>query len=158
MWSEVARFLSKKKNSNGLQKGRKKLESRPLGDREYQTNISRWTCSCGQQQYNALLLSFFREVVRRRTIPFYHHPLLKPKDGLVVDPIENLSISNGYAVEPATSADAAAALRGVKRKRTTASTSTVAEGSSSGGTGSMNNPIQLSSSPVSPHQEKAKST
>ncbi|KAK7016103.1 hypothetical protein R3P38DRAFT_2487228, partial [Favolaschia claudopus] len=62
----------------------------------------------GQQQYNALVLckhlvqavhpsnaAFFREVVRRRTIPFYHHPLLKPKDGSVVDPIENLSISNG---------------------------------------------------------------
>ncbi|KAK7012435.1 hypothetical protein R3P38DRAFT_2550206, partial [Favolaschia claudopus] len=58
----------------------------------------------GQQQYNALVLckhlvqavhpsnaAFFREVVRRRTIPFYHHPLLKPKDGSVVDPIENLS-------------------------------------------------------------------
>ncbi|KAJ6451447.1 hypothetical protein C8R45DRAFT_848404, partial [Mycena sanguinolenta] len=72
-----------------FKKGWKVLQSRALGDREYQTDISRWTCTCGQQKYNTLLLckhlvqsvhpperAFFCKVV---VIPFYRHP--NPRTG-----------------------------------------------------------------------------
>ncbi|CAK5263435.1 unnamed protein product [Mycena citricolor] len=77
-----------------------KLSRRELDSNadSYTTDISTWTCTCGQQKYNAFLLCkhlvqsvespdprFFREVYRRRVTPFYHHALLKPKDGSSVD-------------------------------------------------------------------------
>ncbi|KAK6984659.1 SWIM-type domain-containing protein [Favolaschia claudopus] len=95
-----------------FKKGWTTLESRALGDRKYQTDVSRWSCSCGQQKYSALLLckhlvqavnspdpAFFREVVRRRTIPFYHHPLLKAKDGSVIASIEDSGTARCKAQE-----------------------------------------------------------
>ncbi|KAK7015294.1 hypothetical protein R3P38DRAFT_2786814 [Favolaschia claudopus] len=90
-----------------FKKGWKTLESRALGDRKYQTDVSRWTCSCGQQKYSALLLC--KHLVQAL-------------------------LSNG-----------AAAPRGVKRKR--AATPGL-EASSSRGTGRMDDPFQLSSSPI----------
>ncbi|KAK7034387.1 SWIM-type domain-containing protein [Favolaschia claudopus] len=71
-----------------FKKGWKTLESRALGQRTYQTDLSRWTCSCGQQNPSRPPdPAFFRTVVRRRVIPFYSHPLLIPKDGSVIDPL-----------------------------------------------------------------------
>ncbi len=56
---------------------------------KYMVNVEDWTCTCGQQKYNTFVLCkhlvqsvedppprFFQEVVRRRVIPFYRHPLL----------------------------------------------------------------------------------
>ncbi|KAK6988241.1 SWIM-type domain-containing protein [Favolaschia claudopus] len=82
----------------------KKLSCRPLGSQQYKINLSSWTCTCGQQKYNAYLLckhlvqsfhppapEFFQTVIRRRVQPFYSHVLLKPKDGSeleVFDPLD----------------------------------------------------------------------
>ncbi|CAK5266892.1 unnamed protein product [Mycena citricolor] len=79
----------------------KKLSTRSLGNNAAQTHVtdlSSWTCSCGQQKYNAFLLckhlvqavqppdgKFFREVYRRRVIPFYWHPSLRAMDGSPID-------------------------------------------------------------------------
>ncbi|KAJ6610346.1 hypothetical protein B0H10DRAFT_1811819 [Mycena sp. CBHHK59/15] len=75
----------------------KRLSLWSLGTRKYTVDISQWTCSCGQQKYNAYSLckhlvqavhppeaAFFREVIHRRVILFYRHPLLKPKDGSII--------------------------------------------------------------------------
>ncbi|KAK7020881.1 hypothetical protein R3P38DRAFT_2363695, partial [Favolaschia claudopus] len=39
-----------------FKKGRRSLNLDHLVTASIKQNISRWTCSCGQQQYNALLL------------------------------------------------------------------------------------------------------
>ncbi|KAJ6589540.1 hypothetical protein B0H19DRAFT_921865 [Mycena capillaripes] len=88
------------------------LAVRPLGNQVYIINLAMWTCSCGQQKYNAFLLckhlvqaflpphpDFFRDVVRRRVTPFYSHPLLRPKDGSELNPVDSGSVSDGDAVE-----------------------------------------------------------
>ncbi|KAK7052648.1 hypothetical protein R3P38DRAFT_2501889 [Favolaschia claudopus] len=144
-----------------FKKGWKTLESRALGQRTYQTDLSRWTCSCGQQKYNALLLckhlvqsvkppdaAFFRTVVRRRVIPFYSHPLLEAKDGSIIDPLTgDGSVTDGDDVLPEvthTARTSANLTRGTKRKRTTVA----ASNSQEGGSGSSSDPFVLSSSPV----------
>ncbi|CAK5273756.1 unnamed protein product [Mycena citricolor] len=83
-----------------LKKNWKKQAARAVSSNTYthSLNLSTWTCTCGQQKYNAFLLckhlvqavhlpdpQFFREVYRRRVTPFYHHPLLRPKDGSTID-------------------------------------------------------------------------
>ncbi|KAJ7220490.1 hypothetical protein GGX14DRAFT_342940, partial [Mycena pura] len=91
-----------------FKKGWKTLAARPLGTQGYVTNLSTWTCSCGQQKYNAFLLckhlvqavlppdpDFFREVVRRRVTPFYSHRLLHPKDGSELHVVNSGSVSDG---------------------------------------------------------------
>jgi hypothetical protein len=114
----------------------KKLAARELGTRTYNTNVQCWTCTCGQQKYNPYinckhlvqavqppLPRFFAEVVRRRVIPFYHHPLLKLKDGSPVPALEfTRSISNGDLMHntPFTTATTAAPPSGAKRKRAVA--------------------------------------
>jgi hypothetical protein len=58
--------------------------------RAYQTNVSKWQCNCGRQKFDAYALCkhlvhaipqppprFWRQVVRRRTVPFYQHPVLQ---------------------------------------------------------------------------------
>ncbi|KAJ7756442.1 hypothetical protein DFH07DRAFT_742802 [Mycena maculata] len=157
-----------------FKKGWKTLASRTLGSREYQTDISRWTCTCGQQKYNALLLckhlvqsvhppdpAFFREVIRRRVIPFYRHPLLKPKNGSTIDPghpTEDGSISDGDAVTPTStsiptgdgSRSPGSSTRGVKRKRATVPShdnSPAKDGMD--GSGGIDDPLIIPSSPVS---------
>ncbi|KAJ7936962.1 hypothetical protein B0H13DRAFT_2303284 [Mycena leptocephala] len=123
----------------------KKLAARKLGTCTYNTCVADWTCSCGQQKYNAYLLckhlvhavctpdpAFFREVNRRRVIPFYRHPLLKPKDGPELDQMDDPgSITDGdrrgkVSGEPS---------RGLKRKR------------ASPPKNSAENPFLISSSP-----------
>ncbi|KAK7033876.1 hypothetical protein R3P38DRAFT_3186190 [Favolaschia claudopus] len=108
-----------------FKKGWKTLESRALGI----ANIKQMFRA--GHAVNSPDPAFFCEVVRRRTIPFYHHPLLKAKDGSVIASIEG----SGSLAPP----------RGVKRKR--AATPGV-EASSSRGTGRMDDPFQLSSSPI----------
>ena len=59
------------------------------GDTTYTTDVSKWTCNCGQQKYQCHHLCkhlvqavglpdmhFFRTLVRRRVVPIYRHPLL----------------------------------------------------------------------------------
>ncbi|KAF9024173.1 hypothetical protein BDZ89DRAFT_1102529 [Hymenopellis radicata] len=85
-----------------------KLQARPLGTTIYTVSIRDWTCTCGQQKYNAFCLCkhlvqavedpdprFFREVVRRRTIPFYRHPLLIPKGEDPLSDLEDGCITDG---------------------------------------------------------------
>ncbi|KAJ7619328.1 hypothetical protein FB45DRAFT_980994 [Roridomyces roridus] len=111
----------------------KKLSERALGSHTYDTDVSRWTCNCGQQKYNPYILCkhlvqavapppphFFTEVVRRRVIPFYYHPSLTLKDGSELpEPDITRSVSNGDSIQlitPDLNA-AAPAQRGSKRKR-----------------------------------------
>ncbi|KAJ7718501.1 hypothetical protein B0H14DRAFT_3011233 [Mycena olivaceomarginata] len=120
----------------------KTLELRALGAGadKYCTDVSRWTCSCGQQKYNAVLLckhlvqavhppepAFFREVVRRRVIPFYHHALLKPKNGGSTFAVIDGSISDGDVAATPLSTPAPP-IRGVKRKRAAVPTPSAGSG------------------------------
>jgi hypothetical protein len=154
-----------------FKKSWKTLSSRPLGSRDYQTDISRRTCTCRQPKYNAFLLckhlvqavhppepAFFH-VVRRRVIPFYHHPLLKPKDGSTVDSIEDGSISDGDAVglaptrTPQATVSSGALIRGVKRKRAAnashdGSSTRPGTANGAGGSGDQDDPYIISSSPI----------
>jgi MULE transposase domain len=70
----------------------KKLSERTISDKEYHINVEEWTCTCGQQKYNCHHICkhlvqavnppekrFWREVVRRRTLPIYQHPALTAK-------------------------------------------------------------------------------
>ena len=71
-----------------LKKSWKTLSQRPLGNKDYGTNIQRWTCRCGAQQFQAQHLCkhlvqsvnispvFFTELNRRRTMPLYEHAIL----------------------------------------------------------------------------------
>ncbi|KAJ7046236.1 hypothetical protein C8F04DRAFT_1024649, partial [Mycena alexandri] len=72
------------------------LQKLPLSDdadKKYITCIVTWTCTCPGFKYNACLLCkhlvqavgdvppiFFIQVVRRRTVPFYHHKALTGAD------------------------------------------------------------------------------
>ncbi|KAK6992406.1 hypothetical protein R3P38DRAFT_3331190 [Favolaschia claudopus] len=110
----------------------KKLSCRPLGSQQYEIDLSSWTCTCGQQKYNAYLLckhlvqsfhapepEFFQTVIRRRVQPFYSHRLLKPKDGSeleVFDPLDGTKPG-----EPSPGQSSASTLnRRLKRKRSEA--------------------------------------
>lgn len=55
-------------------------------DKTYMTDVSKWTCNCGHQEYNCQHLCkhlvqavglpekcFFRDLVRRRVVPIYRH-------------------------------------------------------------------------------------
>jgi hypothetical protein len=122
----------------------KKLAARKLGTCTYNTCVADWTCSCGQQKYNAYLLckhlvhavctpdpAFFWEV-RRRVIPFYWHPLLKPKDGPELDQMDDPgSITDGDHRGKASGEPS----RGLKRKH------------ASPPKNSAKNPFLISSSP-----------
>lgn len=67
------------------------LKSIPCSSRDYETDITTWTCNCGAQKYNAHLLckhlvhavpepspQFFAEIHRRRTLPIYRHHEICP--------------------------------------------------------------------------------
>ncbi|KAJ7460480.1 hypothetical protein B0H11DRAFT_2242054 [Mycena galericulata] len=151
----------------------KMLALRPLGNQVYITNLSTWTCSCGQQKYNAFLLckhmvqafhsphpDFFHEVVRRRVTPFYSHHLLHPKDGSELNLVDSGSVSDGDddTVEEKEPASMAPSLvRGTKRKRAEpepgmSSPSRALIQSSGSGIGA--DPFVLSSSPVIADEEE----
>ncbi|KAI0054906.1 hypothetical protein BV25DRAFT_1816378 [Artomyces pyxidatus] len=96
-----------------FKKGWEALTLKPASGRAYNTDIRTWTCNCGAQKFNThhlckhlvqatapLPMRFWREVVRRRTMPLYEHRDLKPRDDpecaetpLNVPPIR--SITNG---------------------------------------------------------------
>ncbi|KAJ3496485.1 hypothetical protein NLJ89_g10479 [Agrocybe chaxingu] len=69
-----------------------KLEKRGVGTTQFDMDIEKWTCNCGAQKYHCHHLckhlvqgvpppssKFFRDVVRRRTMPLYQHKELVPK-------------------------------------------------------------------------------
>ncbi|KAJ7751394.1 hypothetical protein B0H16DRAFT_1318085 [Mycena metata] len=137
------------------------LRARPLGTREYKIDLLRWLCWCGQQKYNAYNLckhlvqavdppdpAFFREVTRRRVLPIYRHPLLKPKDGseLDLDDADGSLTDGDNVVVQATP-------RGIKRKRAAGEETPRRPKKSTidRGTGDDEaDPIVLSSSPIRP--------
>ncbi|KAJ7880468.1 hypothetical protein B0H13DRAFT_2278738 [Mycena leptocephala] len=64
---------------------------KPVSGKHYKTDIKNWTCSCGQQKYDAYHLckhlvqavgvpsnTFWVQIYRRRTMPIYRHPELVP--------------------------------------------------------------------------------
>ena len=72
----------------------KKLEQAQVSNRQYNTNVADWTCTCGWQKYNRHHLCkhlvqavnppparFWREVIRRRVKPIYRHPALIARSG-----------------------------------------------------------------------------
>ena len=76
----------------------KKLSESHISDKVYETNIKDWTCTCGRQKYDRHHLCkhlvkavappskrFWREVVRRRTLPIYRHSELRTKDGMQLE-------------------------------------------------------------------------
>lgn len=70
-----------------------KLKKRLVSGKDYNTDISSWTCRCGQQKFNAHHIckhlvqavqaihtpppSFWAQVIRRRTTPLYRHPVIQ---------------------------------------------------------------------------------
>ncbi|KAG6848311.1 hypothetical protein H0H93_001313, partial [Arthromyces matolae] len=81
-----------------FKKSWKALLGRQVGKNKYITLIKDFTCTCGQQKFDAHLLCkhlvqlvglpssvFWTQVYRRRTIPFYSHPELKPRDQSIDD-------------------------------------------------------------------------
>ena len=64
-----------------------------ISSHKYITSIEKWTCNCGQQKYHPQHLckhlvqmvpppplTFWRQIIRRRTAPLYRHPVLIPRD------------------------------------------------------------------------------
>ncbi|KAJ7310725.1 hypothetical protein DFH08DRAFT_718666 [Mycena albidolilacea] len=62
-------------------------------DKKYITRIDTWTCTCRSQKFHSCHLckhlvdavgtppaNFWTQVVRRRTLPLYRHPILVPRD------------------------------------------------------------------------------
>ncbi|KAM6491724.1 hypothetical protein JOM56_012764, partial [Amanita muscaria] len=69
------------------------LAKAQISGKAYETNITRWTCTCGRQKYDRHHLckhlvqtvpkpaaNFWREVVRRRTLLLYQHPAIMAKN------------------------------------------------------------------------------
>ncbi|KAJ7938749.1 hypothetical protein B0H13DRAFT_2301394 [Mycena leptocephala] len=145
-----------------------KLAVRPLGTRAYKVDLLAFTCSCGQQKYNAFLLckhlvqafhppdpAFFREIIRRRVTPFYRHSLLKPRDGSVLDcSMDDGSISDGDELGNTTELPQSPTVqvRGVKRKRGDDSGETAGRSGSAPGP-TPASPILISSSPIRDDEE-----
>ena len=91
-----------------------RLTALPLSGRPYETSVTQWTCTCDALKYNCFHLckhliqsippppiTFFREVIRRRTEPLYQHPALHvkgtqraawqdPDDGSITDGDDHL--------------------------------------------------------------------
>ncbi|KAJ7804221.1 hypothetical protein B0H14DRAFT_3775469 [Mycena olivaceomarginata] len=82
------------------------VTTREDADEKYITRVDRWTCTCKAQAMHSCHLckhlvqslphppaKFWMEVVRRRTLPLYHHPALvipgsqwiEPADGSITD-------------------------------------------------------------------------
>lgn len=68
----------------------KELEKKPVSKQDYKTDITMWTCQCGQQCFNCHHLckhlvhavgkppvNFWRSIIRRRTQPIYRHPAIQ---------------------------------------------------------------------------------
>jgi hypothetical protein len=67
------------------------LSKATISDRQYNPDVVRWTCRCGQQKYDRHCLckhlvqavprppiKFWGQIYRRRTTPIYRHPALVP--------------------------------------------------------------------------------
>ncbi|KAJ3537498.1 hypothetical protein NMY22_g5568 [Coprinellus aureogranulatus] len=92
---------------SSLKKSWRQLQTAPVSDKVYSVDVKKWTCTCGQQKYEAHHLckhlvqavnpppglEFFHEVYRRRTAPLYKHPLLDPD--LDVDSYDEGSVTDG---------------------------------------------------------------
>ena len=72
-----------------FKKSWKELKTKPISTKDYQTDVKQWTCHCGSQKYHPYLLckhlvqavssppaTFWTEVIRLCTTPFYIHPHL----------------------------------------------------------------------------------
>lgn len=70
-----------------FKRGWKKLLSTPVSNKEYDTRIDEWTCTCGRQKYDRHHLckhlvqsvgtppvAFWSQIYRRRSLPIYRHP------------------------------------------------------------------------------------
>lgn len=101
----------------------KKLAEVEVSENTYITDITTWTCNCGQQKYHSQHLCkhlvqavppppmrFWRQVVRRRTSPLYHHPALvsfhadgmdeyaSPDEGSITDGDDHVWLGNPKAL------------------------------------------------------------
>ncbi|KAG6818800.1 hypothetical protein H0H93_001521 [Arthromyces matolae] len=90
-----------------FKKSWKILLERTVSNKKYTTSIKDFTCTCGRQKFDAHLLCkhlvqlvglpssrFWTQVYRRRTIPFYRHPELKPKDQSSSGKLEDIAQSS----------------------------------------------------------------
>ncbi len=89
---------------------------------KYTTDVRTWTCNCGSQKYHCHhickhlvravehpALSFWRNVIRRRVVPIYQHPVLVPlgeaaddyiePDGAITDGDDHLWSGNPSTLE-----------------------------------------------------------
>ncbi|KAJ7646419.1 hypothetical protein DFH06DRAFT_997660 [Mycena polygramma] len=86
-----------------------KLSLSDDADKKYITSIANWTCTCKSQKFHCCHLCkhlvhavgslppyFWCEVVRRRTVPLYRHPLLVAKDE---EPEEYLEPTDGNVTD-----------------------------------------------------------
>ncbi|KAJ7500459.1 hypothetical protein B0H11DRAFT_1714431 [Mycena galericulata] len=68
------------------------LTPSPDANKKYNTRVDKWTCQCKSQKFHSCHLckhlvdavgtpppKFWTEVVRRRTMPLYRHPVLVPR-------------------------------------------------------------------------------
>ncbi|KAJ7685795.1 hypothetical protein DFH06DRAFT_1264847 [Mycena polygramma] len=86
-----------------------KLSLSDDADKKYITSVANWTCTCKSQKFHCCHLCkhlvqavgslppyFWCEVVRRRTVPLYRHPLLVAKDE---EPEEYLEPTDGNVTD-----------------------------------------------------------
>lgn len=92
---------------SSLKRHWRKLQDAPVSEKAYNVNKKMWTCTCGQQKYEAHHLckhlvkaiqpppppEFFQEVYRHRVAPLYKHRLLDPE--LDYSELEDGSITDG---------------------------------------------------------------
>ena len=101
----------------------KKLAEVEVSENKYVTDVTTWTCNCGQQKFHSQHLCkhlvqavppppmhFWRQVVRRRTLPLYHHPALvslhadgmdeyrNPDEGSITDGDDHVWLGNPEAL------------------------------------------------------------
>jgi hypothetical protein len=122
---------------------------------DYNTNVSTWTCNCGQQKYNRHCLCkhlvqavglpsprFFQHVIRRRKCPIYRHPELVPHgdppceygdidDGSITDGDDQIYLGNPNQLTGGQWRKMASVL-GTKRRASTVSSPDLDLGASTG--------------------------
>ena len=102
----------------------KKLAEVEVSENNYVTDVTTWTCNCGQQKFHSQHLCkhlvqavptppmhFWRQVVRRRTSPLYRHPELAslhadgmardyadPDEGSITDGDDHVWLGNAEAL------------------------------------------------------------
>ncbi len=99
-----------------------KMKNKEPSGTKYTTDVRTWTCNCGSQKYHCHhickhlvravehpALSFWRNVIRRRVVPIYQHPVLVPlgeaaddyiePDGAITDGDDHLWSGNPSTLE-----------------------------------------------------------